>query len=518
MEKRKHLNMAALINIEPDLVKMRISKLNNDGNLIDIEKLECQTKLGHELFNNQKISFEILREISSILNGYKCILNDYNIKKFKIVASALLNDTENCAYIIDQLRIRNGMSVKIFEDRQEKSLAYFEILNVLKKSKYKNVGKSLISYIGAGNISFCIYDKQKILFYQSVDMGSSKLYEILEPVQEYSTDFSLAVEEYIDIMIDRLKFPINNSQIENLIVSGSEVNLIARLCQAKETENIYEISLKSVSELYDKIKKLSAQAISEKYDISIKGAQILFTSLAIYCKIFKITKAKKILSPKIEPWDAVIKQTLSCKIKKQFEEHLALSAVFCAQILSYHFYFNQDHIDSIYLYATLIFDRLKKLHGLDKRKKLFLDLAIILHEAGYYVNSKDPRISTFDIIKNLDLYGLSEREAVMVANIIRYSEFTVPNRNDAEYARLSDAEKLLVSKMVAIFRLSNALDKSKKQKLKNMKIKISNENLIINAESKENASLETWAVNKCSEFFKEVFGLKVKLNVKSDLL
>ena len=134
------------------------------------------------------------------------------------------------------------------------------------------------------------------------------------------------------------------------------------------------------------------------------------------------------------------------------------------------------------------------------------------------MNSKDPRISTFDIIKNLDLYGLSEREAVMVANIIRYSEFTVPNRNDAEYARLSDAEKLLVSKMVAIFRLSNALDKSKKQKLKNMKIKISNENLIINAESKENASLETWAVNKCSEFFKEVFGLKVKLNVKSDLL
>ena len=517
MEKRKHLNMAALISIEPDLIKMRISKLNNDGELIDIEKLEHQTKLGHELFNNKKISFETLREISNILSGYKCILNEYNIKKFKVVASALLNDAENCEYIIDQLRIQNGMNVKIFEERKEKSLAYFEALNALKKSKYKNLDKSLISYIGAGNISFCIYDKQKVLFYQSVNMGSSKLYEILEPVQEYSLDFSLAVEEYIDIMIGRLKFPINNSQIENLIVSGSEVNLIAKLCQAKKSSNIYEISSKSVSGLYDKIKNLSAQAISEKYDISIKSAQILFTSLAIYCKIFKITKAERILSPKIEPWDTVIKQTLSYKIKKQFEEHLGLSAVFCAQVLSYHFYFNQEHIDSVYQYATLIFDKLKKLHGLDKRKKLFLDLAIILHEAGYYLNSKDPRISTFDIIKNLDLYGLSEREVVMVANIIRYDEFTVPNQNDAEYVRLSDTEKLFVSKMVAIFRLSNALDRSKKQKLKNVKIKISNESLIINSESKENASLEIWAAEKCSEFFKEVFGLKVKLNVKSNL-
>ena len=36
MEKRKHLNMAALISIEPDLIKMRIPKLNNDFELIDI--------------------------------------------------------------------------------------------------------------------------------------------------------------------------------------------------------------------------------------------------------------------------------------------------------------------------------------------------------------------------------------------------------------------------------------------------------------------------------------------------
>ena len=141
MEKRKHLNMAALINIEPDLVKMRISKLNNDGNLIDIEKLECQTKLGHELFNNQKISFEILREISSILNGYKCILNDYNIKKFKIVASALLNDTENCAYIIDQLRIRNGMSVKIFEDRKYVKCVPLETSNGFYYASVKDLTK-----------------------------------------------------------------------------------------------------------------------------------------------------------------------------------------------------------------------------------------------------------------------------------------------------------------------------------------------------------------------------------------
>ena len=73
--------MASIISIEPDLVKMRISKLKNNK-LLDVERLEQQTKLGHEIFNNGKISFETLQEISNILKGYMNILNEYHIKSY----------------------------------------------------------------------------------------------------------------------------------------------------------------------------------------------------------------------------------------------------------------------------------------------------------------------------------------------------------------------------------------------------------------------------------------------------
>lgn len=509
--------MASIISIEPDLVKMRISKLKNNK-LLDVERLEQQTKLGHEIFNNGKISFETLQEISNILKGYMNILNEYHIKSYQVIASTLLNDTENCAYIVDQLKIQNDVNVKILEDRQEKSLIYFEILSALKNSRHENLNKTLISYIGAGNIGFSIYDREKILFSQNINMGSSKLYELLEPIQEQTTDFGFVVEEYLDRIIGRIRFPINNSEIENLVISGNEIKLIAQLCEASSEDDVYNISPPKLQKLYNEIKDAPVQAISDKYDISLKNAQLLFTALAIYSKILKMTSAKRILSPKVELWDAIVKQILSSEIEKQFEEHVRQSAIYCAKILSYHFYFSQAHLDNTYNSATLIFDKLKKLHGLNKRKKLLLDLAVILHEAGYYVNSKDPRISTFDIIKNLDLYGMTEKEVILIANIVRYNEFTMPTREDVEYAKLSESDRLLVSKLVAIFRLCNALDKSKKQKLKNMKIKLSDENLIITAESDENVCLEKWAVDKCSAFFEEVFGLKVKLVVRSRLL
>lgn len=49
MEKRRNSTMAALINVEPEPVKMRISRLKDDK-LVDIERLERQT----EFINNQK--------------------------------------------------------------------------------------------------------------------------------------------------------------------------------------------------------------------------------------------------------------------------------------------------------------------------------------------------------------------------------------------------------------------------------------------------------------------------------
>ena len=165
--------------------------------------------------------------------------------------------------------------------------------------------------------------------------------------------------------------------------------------------------------------------------------------------------------------------------------------------------------------SKLMFDKMKSIHGLDDRKKLLLEMSIILHEVGYYINSKNPRMSTFDIIKNLDLYGLKKDEVLLISNIVRYDELSEPTLYDSEYLRLSKKSKLIISKLIAIFRISNALDKAKKQKIKSLKIKLLDEKILITGQTDENVYLERWAFDKCTPFFKEVFGLKPQLIVKT---
>ena len=108
-----------------------------------------------------------------------------------------------------------------------------------------------------------------------------------------------------------------------------------------------------------------------------------------------------------ELWNGIMLQILDEKNQISFEKSILKNAISCAKTMAEHYNCDFQHREATYNYATLIFDKLKKIHGLDEKKKLLLEISIILHEVGYFVNSKFPRISTFDIIKNLEIYGLT---------------------------------------------------------------------------------------------------------------
>ena len=106
----------------------------------------------------------------------------------------------------------------------------------------------------------------------------------------------------------------------------------------------------------------------------------------------------------------------------------------------------------------------------------------------------------------------------MLARLAGSDEFAMPNVADAGAIPMTEERRLEILKLVAIFRLANALDKSKRRKLRISKIRITNEKLEIKAVASGSALLEKWAFEECAGLFKEVFGLSPELQIKSELL
>ena len=371
--------VAAIIDIGSNMIKMRIAQLKK-GEVITIDTLEYPLNLGHEVFTFGKISFESLRELSKVLHGYSNIMKEYGTTQYKVVATTALRDAQNRSYVIDQLKIQNDISVQVMEDDQEKTLIYSEILKCVNNIHHKNEN-TLISYIGAGTIGFAVYNGKHMIFSQNIPMGALKLHDILGNIQKITDDFYTVVEEYLYSIISHIRIPFTK-EISNLILTGNEIQLIARICDINLTNGLYVIPLNTLNRLYVKLRSMSNEKISLQYGITEDSAELLYSALAIYISLIKITSCNIITAPRIELWDALTRQMLIPKSGETYFKHVRENAISCANQIAKSYNCSQKHSDNIRKFACKIFDKMKGLHGLDQRKRLLLELAAILHDSG----------------------------------------------------------------------------------------------------------------------------------------
>lgn len=173
------------------------------------------------------------------------------------------------------------------------------------------------------------------------------------------------------------------------------------------------------------------------------------------------------------------------------------------------------HAERVRDYAVSLFEKLKKLHGISGKKRILLECAALLHEAGYGVNAKNASLAAYDLIKQSYFYGLDEEETTLTAEIAQYGDL---HRASPGTVILSDKQKLLADKLAAILNLANTLDESRKGKLGEMKIRLEEERLVVTVKAREELLLEQWAFDDCAPFFEDVFGIEPVLVVKSSLL
>lgn len=514
MNKRKYPNPAAVIDISSSGLSLHIAQLSKGEPKI-LDQLSYALPLGHEVFTEKKISFESLREMSRVLAGFSARMKEYDVARCRAVATTALREAENRAFVLDQLKVQNSLGVEVLEPDQEKTLIYSETLESLRSAGALETGCSLLAYIGSGTVGTAVYDGSAMVLSRNIPIGALKLHDMLGSVQERTDDFSTVTEEYLEATLDCGDF--SRFDIRNVILTGSDMKLIAKLCGFAGTGSGFAIPVEKLENLYRSIRPLRADKIAQRYGVSESAAETMYAALAIYLQIAGRTQVRRVLAPQVSLWDALLNQMLLPKRKSSYEKYRRINAVCCARHIAEKYGCSASHAENVGEIACTIFDRLKPLHGMGPDRRLILELAAVLHDCGRYVTMRDHLRAGFDLIRNTDIYGMTDRDILLTAYVARYNEYAVPDLRDAEYAAMPEQDRTAVAKLVAIFRLANALDKSRKQKIKSVKVKLTEDKMQVSVQSGENLLLEKWAFEQCSAFFKDVFGLSPVLKIKQTL-
>ena len=163
--------------------------------------------------------------------------------------------------------------------------------------------------------------------------------------------------------------------------------------------------------------------------------------------------------------------------------------------------------------STMIFHAIQKVHGMGSREQLLLQVAAILHDCGKFVSLANGPDCAYDIIMASEIIGLSHLEREIVASTVRYN--TRPLDPYEQVADKMDVQSYMTAaKLAAILRVSNALDRSHKQKFSTIKVVLKNKELLITVETKDDIILEKGLLANKSDSFEAIFGIKPVLREK----
>ena len=506
-------NIAAVIHIGGNAVRLRICELKK-GEIADIERLQYPLNIGHEVFSHHKISFGTIRELNKALSGFMKIISEYGVEEVRAVAASALRDAENRALVIDQLKIQSGIDVEVLENSVEKTLIYYKVSRSLKDAGILLPGRTLYAFVGSGTTGLALTEGDRVIRSQSMAFGALKLNDVILSIKEHTREVSAVAEELLTALFTGQGVLKKDRSIQNLVLSGSNLGLIGKLTKAENKGGVYLVPTKKIIALYEEMKNLRAYAAAAKFEISESAANLLYAVLTIYAELIRETEATEIILPGDTLIDSVMEQLLLSGMKKSYREYIRQNAVSCAKHLAESYACDEAQGEFLLKNATIFFDKLKKLHGLGATERLVLELAAILADCGKVVSARNYLVAGCDMVKWTEVYGITFRQRLLAANVVRFDEFETPNLAAAEFAALTNKEKTVISKLAAMFRLAKALDVSGAGKIQSVNIRVSDTEVVVTAEAGGNTFLEEWTFKNCAAFFKMVFGLTPVLRIK----
>ena len=162
-------------------------------------------------------------------------------------------------------------------------------------------------------------------------------------------------------------------------MTGSDLELVASVCGAEKSGDLYTISAKKMHTAYKEIRMMSYSAIARRYNIPEELAEILYTALSIYTGMLRLSDGvQKVICPDIDICDAITRHMLVPGAQKEYIAQTNESAIVSAKRIAAKYNCHGAHSDAISEFACTLFDKFKNLHGLSSDKKIILQLASIL--------------------------------------------------------------------------------------------------------------------------------------------
>jgi len=504
----------AAIDVGSFELSMKIFEFSGKNKMREIDCIRRYLDLGSDTYATGKISNEKVDELCKTLAEFSAIMKSYKVEAYRAYGTSAIRESENLIILLDQIALRTGIRLEVLSNSEQRFLHYKSVASLGETYRKVIEQKTAILDIGGGSIQISLFENDTLVSTQNLRLGVLRIQDIIHHVNAGKKKLEELVDEMvISQLAPYKKLYLQELDIQNLIVVDDYISPWAKKIAAKRG-NLPMTDRSQVETFFQILRSKGSTEIARIMDISEEKVLLVMISAVLTKRIVEVTGADSIWMPGVSLCDGMAYEYAE-KIKMFKEEHdFEKDIVACALNINKRYQGSKKKAENLEKIAIAIYDSMKKIHGLGKRERLYLRIAAILQDCGRYVSLTNIGENSYNILMATEIIGLSQVEHQIVASIVRFAHSDFEYYGQNGISGLERNSYLVVAKLTAILRLANSLDGSYKQKVKELKVQLQENELVLRVETQEDITLETCFFDEKVKFFTEVFSITPVLKQK----
>ncbi len=498
----------AAIDVGSYELAMKIFEISSKNGIKEIDHIIHRIDLGADTFATGKISYAKVDEMCTILRDYAGIMKGYRVDDYKAYGTSAIRETENTMIILDQIAQRTGITVEVISNSEQRFLDYKSIAS--KGDAFNKIiekGTAIVD-IGGGSVQVSLFDKDTLVTTQNMRLGVLRLQDQIGRLNIRPAQYETILDEIISSQLAVFKkLHLKDRRIENIIVVDDYISTVV----GKGVTGLEDSNIKaSAMEIFlERMRAKSTQDVAKILGMPEENVQLLAISGILINRFAKMMDANLIWAPGVTLCDGIAyeygERNRLLKENHDFEQDI----IACAQNISKRYMGSRRRGETLEKIALTIFDSMKKIHGLGRRERLLLRISTLLHDCGKYISLVNLGECSYNIIMSTEIIGLSHMERKIVANVVKYNHMDFDYYEVMGQNGITDKTTYLtIAKLTAILKIANGLDRSHKQKFKDIKATLKEGKLIIMVDAAVDITLEKGLFGKRADFFEEVYSVR----------
>ncbi len=514
----------AAIDIGTNSMHLVVARMTDDGGFDMLTSEKEMVRLGQGGGEMKQLAPEAIERGISALGRMAAVASSFGEVDLVAVATSAVREATNKNDFLDRARDELDIEVEVISGFEEARLIHVGVLLALPVFDKRLV----LVDIGGGSTEFLVGQGDEALEARSMKLGAIRLTErffdgIVDGDGAVDPEAVEECRNYVRAALAPVSYELMGHQPEIAIGSSGTASTIAAMAVAARGEGARQMNgvVFSAAELADIVESVTTKNTAERNQISgldTKRVDIIVAGSILLDEVFRAFEIEQMTISEFALREGVLFDRFGRATGRELDDPRRSSLLRLARQLDP----DPAHAEHTAHLSAEIFDRTRRLHGLDDHAREILEAAAIVHNVGLFISHSSHHKHSYYVIRNSEqLTGFSEQEIELIATVARYHRKSHPSEKHAEFAALSKDDRQLVRLLAGILRLAIGLDRRHAATVTSVRALIDRESKMLTiepvGEEAADLDLELYAARERSRLLAAALDVSIQITLPRQL-